>query len=392
MSALAKLKPECCTARFSFPVLYDCVQKLSKICIKTAAADYLKSIFIRAANGQAQLSTTDTTHIMTIRLDCEISDNFACLIETENLKKLLDKFKKAQHVTLGIIDNSVIASLGGINVTIQAITDPEQFPKEPHYFETGLDEAASFMIDAETISKAFSKLQTCIDPKLKRDILEGVYFHPANDQQLAFVATDGWVMGVYEIAMPEGASAILHDNLMIPLASIKLFLSLFHNEKGQIRIALTDKGIGFYTQRFSLKSEVNNYATVSYDQIYNRDFDKSVRIYSKALKETFDHVTIVANEKKPFVTIHFSPDKFIVTWKNDNGTEITTEGFAETDIDFTIKFYRDRLFRVINHIPAVALISFTEDTAPIRIRDVDDDCITYFVMPYIEPRTKEAAK
>ncbi|WP_297322893.1 hypothetical protein [uncultured Bartonella sp.] len=364
------------------------LKKLTKVMPTGTKVDIYKSMKIEpdpVDHNFARLSATNSEYTVTHRVPAELSGDFSgAVIDMHTLSMLIKNLQGGDQITLECVEDDIRVSTGVHSLDVPIKVTLALFDNYRTHFEKQLAEPLpTFSVAADKLRQVFTRLVDFINPKEKnnRQYLVGAFMQVSEDC-LTFVATNGTILAVNRLGVPEGAASILPEGgVLIPLATMKAFLLNFSNCKDDIEIAVSQNGISFIGYDAMLQSELMDWSFPHYQNIFRGDYDKTVRLYTHAVIEAINTVTVLDENKQAIVALTFTPGKLAVSAQRDPTQSI--ECSAETDMEYKIHIRKDILLSTFKHIGMNVVMRFEDIGRAIILADPDQPENTYCAMPYV---------
>lgn len=213
-----------------------------------------------------------------------------------------------------------------------------------------------------------------------RYYLNGMYWNITKDS-FRFVATDGHRLAL--LTAPKGATEDFQA--IIPRKSVSELIRLLGASSGEVDIILTNNQLRVRAENFVFTTKLINGRFPDYSTVIPRNGDKILLADRDELKQAFNRMAILSNEKHRGISIHLQPDLIRMTTHNPDQDEAEEEFPVQYQGgNFEIAFNVNYLIDALNALPAGQVkltFSDAEDGVLLETEAESDDKRIYVVMP-----------
>ena len=212
--------------------------------------------------------------------------------------------------------------------------------------------------------------------------LNGVYLHEIkqNDgSMLRAVATDGHRMACQDVNLPAGAEGM--SGVIVPKKALDEINKLLDGQTDDIDVSLSKTAIvlNFKNLKFSANLIDGNYP--DYIRVIPSNNDKVMEINSQVFCRAIDHVGVMA-DKNNVLKLKISNSKVEISSSNPDNESSEEEIDAmyvgdAMEIGFNFRYLKE----ILEKIPGVVKISFSENSKPVLLQGQDVKDSLYVLMP-----------
>jgi DNA polymerase-3 subunit beta len=384
MNALANIV-DVATASLDYPAFKKAMLNACKVVDKNVTIPVLGTVIIRQTRGGAQVIGTDLDRYISTFVAGEMSADFIALIDAHRLGATMDKVKDASTINFTTGTDTVVASIGKLQLTLVQKTDVADFP-EQQAFRTELGKSnCSFILPASQLRVMLDKVSFAISTEATRYYLNGIYMHVASyEEKLTFVATDGHRLARFQIDVPAGAGSMPDAGVIIPhKTAIELRRLVSRKDcPSDVLVTATPTGVSFLIGEDELlESKVVVGTYPDYGRVVPTHNEHKVGIQRQTLMDAIKQVSSIKTEKSKGVRLSFTDGRLTLSCQDPEFGRATTElksfGTFELDAGFNASY----LLEILGQLEGGAMLELQDSGSPVVIKDGADDRITYAQMP-----------
>jgi DNA polymerase-3 subunit beta len=359
---------------------------LQSVVEKRNAIPILSNVKIEAsADGTVTMTTTDMDIAIIESLKAVVKEEGIITIPAITLYEIVRKIPNNEDISLSQDkknNTSVSISVNSSEFTLPALPHDE-FPnfevsKSTHEFE----------INSEVLKTLLSKTKHAISNEETRYYLNGIYLHPATNEDnvpvIRAVATDGHRLARAQSILPENAQDM--PGIIIPKKTVNELIKLLEDFVGEVHISLSQQKITFDIGSSKLISKLIDGKFPDYERVIPKNNDKTLEIDRAVLARSIDLVISISNDKTRAVKFNIDPGKVTVTATsevngNSRGVQELPANYSSNEvinIGFNSRYVLDSLAAIEGD---TVKMSLSNNLGAVIAQDSNESNCLYILMP-----------
>ena len=362
--------------------LLKALAHIQSVAEKRNTIPILANAKIEVAGGKLSFTATDMEIAVVEEVPASTSRDGATTAPAATLYEIVRKLPEGAELELEVAGEGNQLKLRAGRYATSLVTLPtDDFPSMtagqlPHRFKlSGLD-----------LRGLIDRTRFAISTEETRYYLNGIYFHAAEGAVgpvLRAVATDGHRLARVEMPVPDGATGM--PGVIIPRKTIAELRKLLDEESGEVEIGLSDTRIQFKAGSVTLTSKLIDGTFPEYERVIPRDNDKVLRVGKKDFSDAVARVAAISSERSRPVKMSLAQDLLTLSAASpEQGTaseELDADrvkyGSTPLEIGFQARYLNDITDQIENQVE----FHFSDGGAPTIVRDADNSCALYVLMP-----------
>lgn len=341
-----------------------------------SALPVLKNILIAAEDGRIRLASTNLGTSIVVWVGGKTKEVGALTVPARTLLDTVDAITKGSEINLSATEQTLQIRAEGGRSTINGI-DAAEFPLVPTEFDDGWEKV---LVDGKKLRWAISKVIMAAATDDSRPILNSGYLKIGGDK-LILAAADGFRMAECVISISPGQTGNIEA--VIPLIAMRELFHMLGMVKDSIEIAMSNERVAFRSESALLVSQRVEGVFPDYQQIIPRSSTTRAVTNAHELVRALRVVEIFARESANTAYLKFEEEKVKLSGRSvETGN---SEAVVETTLDgspLEIALNVDWLIDSVGSVETEKVsIGMTTDASPVLIRPVDQDGLTYVMMP-----------
>ena len=359
-------------------ILFKALGHSHNIVEKRATIPILSHVLLQAENGQIKMAATD--------LELGIIETFDARIEVEGKVTVLENmlFEIVKRLPdgadilleLGPEESQLIVSSGASRFELSCLPSKD-FPvvythELPH----------RFTISQKDLTRLFKGTCFAMSNEETRYYLNGIYFHPFDNQELRAVATDGHRLARVSVPLPEGAESF--PGIIISSKTINEILKIIANaQNSDLEISLSETQISFKFDNIYLTSRLIDGTFPDYEKAIPQNNTKVLRLKTKPFIKAVERVSVISAQHSRGIKVGAQEDKLILSAvSSDIGSAVeelvSNYKFEPIEMGFNSKYLVDIADQMDD---GEAEFAFSDNNTAVVIRNVTDAQSLYVLMP-----------
>lgn len=268
----------------------------------------LRNVLLEAAENTLTLKTTNLDLGIRCTIKAEVEIEGGITLPVRKLASIIRELPNPDVLLQTDSKPSAKITSGGSTYDILGIA-PEEFPPLPSF-----DDQHEFVIEQDKLVSMLRSVSYAQSTDESRYILNGVYFHFANDK-LTLVATDGRRLAMVGHEMEFGEDQA--GQLILPAKTVAELLRLL-GQGDKVKITFNDRQVAFEVALSDTPKEgglVDNLYLVSkvvegrypdYQQVIPKETEHRVRVERELLQECVHRAALVISEKSNSIKMRIS--------------------------------------------------------------------------------------
>jgi len=350
------------------------------------AIPILSNVKIDASeSGEVTLTTTDMDISVKDLTNAKVERPGSTTVPAHMLYEIIRKVSGDSDVVFDKKDaeNSTIELTVGkseFNLPCLPTTD---FPN----FEIG-EYDNTFTMNSEILKTLLTKTRHAISNEETRYYLNGVYFHPATDEngtpQLRCVATDGHRLAWAQTAQPEGCQDM--PGVIIPKKTVGEVIKLLEDYVGDVKFSLSHNKATLQIGTSTLHTKLIDGKFPDYNRVIPENNDKTMEVSREKLARSIDLVISVSSDRTRAVKFNIDSSKLMISASsemngNAKGAEEIEAKYDSNDnviIGFNSKYVLDSLAAIDGDTVKMTL---SDSMGAVIAQDPKEANCKYILMP-----------
>ncbi|MBI3385162.1 DNA polymerase III subunit beta [Candidatus Gottesmanbacteria bacterium] len=340
----------------------------------------LSNFLLEAKDGALEISATNLELGILIKTAAKIEKEGAITVPARVLAELINSLPK-EKIEITEEENSLKVVSGKHRSTVNGMA-AEEFPRLPTS-----EESPSLIFDKQTLKEISEQVAFASSLDEGRPALSGVLV-TAKDNQLQFVATDGFRLSLKKIK-PQGGKKEEAPDLLIPARALieagKISSEKDDEEGKEIKLVLLKDGnqAVFSWEDTTLVSRLIDGKFPPFEKIIPGEFTTRVVFDKEEFLKSIKLAAIFARESANIIKIKVSDQKIKVSantpqvGENENEVEAKVEG-GESEIAFNSRY----LLEYLSSAPGEQVeMELTGPLAPGVFKTPGDASALHIIMP-----------
>lgn len=352
-----------------------------KITQKSFALPILQTILFQAEKNFLKLSSTNLESGITWWGLAKIEKEGKICLPTKILSQLINFFPQN---TLSFSLKNFTFFLEGENFKSQIFgLNPEEFPIIPQ-----IQAETSILIDSSIFCQALSQVFKIPSPSTARPEISGVLLH-FQENLVKIAATDSFRLAEKKIFLPNYLPKKF--SLILPQTSVRELISIFGEERGELKIYLSPRQIWFESQMLEISHPKIQYTTrliegeyPNYEEIIPKKFETTVYLAKERFLNQIKTASLFSGKNNE-VRLKIDPKKEQITVFSQSSNVGSYEGFLpgkvkgkELEITFNYRFLIDGILEIKSQ---EMILNLTNEEGPAVLKPVDLEDYFYILMP-----------
>ncbi|MCG8535552.1 MAG: DNA polymerase III subunit beta [Pseudomonadales bacterium] len=351
------------------------LQQVAGVVERRQTLPVLSNVLIVVEGDQLSLTGTDMEIELVARVPLE--NSFESAEITVPAKKLLDICKSLPdetNIDFTTDDQKLILKCGRSRFSLATLPSNE-FPNLEE--TTG---STSFSINQGYLKSVIDRTGFAMAQQDVRFYLNGMLFEVSTNL-LRAVATDGHRLALCNAEIQCEMDAPLQA--IVPRKGVLELAKLFADMDSDVSVSLSGNHIRVESADLRFTSKLVDGKFPDYDRVLPRNSDKTITSEKSDMKQCFQRVAILSNEKYRGVRLRFEENSLTTVANNPEQEEAEESininyGGGELEIGFNVNYLLD----VLNVIRSDSVkIELADSNSSALITDSEDDSARYVVMP-----------
>lgn len=360
------------------------VEKVEKIVLSRATVAILAHLRIELGkDGSLSVTATDLQRKATAVTSVDDQKGHGVTTVSASLLAAVLKRGNGDSVSVSISDKEMLVKIGKSRSKMPVLPATDF----PDIVADGIAPIASFRVTGQEIARLTSACAFAMTKDETRYYLKGLFWG-IEDDKLTCVGTDGSRLALIQMTAPEDAADM--PGIILPDALIAS-LSVVHGEPS-VRVEVSEGFIIFTTDAFSIASRLVDGSFPQFRRVIPGDRVDRASVDREALIGSIRRVETFAGGNEREMALVFAGDTLRIVAASSATGEASDEIEIDGGFDLTIGFNGEKLASALASMDGASVILDLGDaTAPLVIRDGDDETRLVVVMPYrIGAATKAA--
>ena len=273
------MKFECITSK-----LRQAITQTEKAVSKNISLPILNNIGFFIEPKKLVIKATNLEIGVEITLPIKADDNREFAINPTVFSQTLSNYQKNDKIEFEESNGNLVVK-GEKTKTVIKCSPADDFPSIPQVSQK------TFTIDNELFIKGVRNVLYAASISDIKPEISSVYIYQ-NQDELVFVATDGFRLSEYKIAYQvEGFTGVI-----VPIKNIIEVIKILELEKGNLDVFVEDNQIGFKIDNLLVVSRLINGVFPDYKQIMPKSFSSQLTLKVSELKEALRLIAVTADK------------------------------------------------------------------------------------------------
>ena len=329
----------------------------------------LANVALIADGETLTIKATDLDIEVTATCRATVTQPGATTVKADLLSAFIAKLPAGALVSLDLVDHMLNVKAGRSKSALHTLPI-EEFPQM-----ASDTYAHQFTMQATELGRLFHLSKGGASTDETRYYLNGVYFHPTQDNDLCAVSTDGHRL--YKITSP---AHVDFPGVIVPSKTVNELVKIL--DIGDVVTSISETKIRFDLGAVVIVSKVIDGTYPDYTRVIPTANNKIVSAKSSDMKAASDRVSTVSDMRGSAVKIELTQGSAVFSVQSASGTaedEVTVSYDGEhITMGVNAKYFADIMSQCSGQ-EVVMAINGPGD--PIVVRPSDDDRALYVVMP-----------
>lgn len=341
--------------------------------------DILSHVKLEAADGQINLSTTDSSICMSETIFAEVINGGKITLPVHLLHDIVKKFND-EHIKLSIdhAESGMLSIRSGYSFFQLPFLTAEDFPK----IDIG-NFSCYFTLPNQIAKKILEKNRYTISQDDKRYHLNGIFLHSVLEQnEMRCTATDGHRLSSTAIPLPQ--TALNMPEVIIPRKAALELIKIITDSKDDLTVELSQTKARFNIGNITLVSKLIEASFPDYIPLIPYDNELYFNLPSADLSKAIDRATIIMPDKSQAIIMNIEGNCLEIRTGGENHSSGNERLEINSNIDklyvgLNARYLLDALAAIGNE--SIVEIKFKDDRSSVLIQSVDDKKTDFVIMP-----------
>lgn len=345
---------------------------VSKAVSSSTTLEVLKGVYIETLDNHLLMKSNDLSLSIQVEIPALVEEKGNVLIDFQLFNELVRKLPD-DAVTLNKKEDALSLVCGHASYKL-LMMDSSYFPQIP-LVEGGKE----VRMNQGMFSDLIKMTNFAISTDETRPILTGSLMEVEGDE-MKMVSIDGYSIAMKKVPIVSGENV----RVVVPGKTLREVQRIIaYNVDDDIVLQITDNYISFSFENVLIVSKILQGEYVNYKQVISDDFAISSDIDVREFFSAIDRAAIMANRSKNYLIIcQFEDDTLKITSSAQSGQAKEEVDIRKTGDNIRIGLNPNYLLKALRIIESEQLtMSLTTSQRPCRIRPLDDDTFTFYLVP-----------
>ncbi|CUS47806.1 MAG: DNA polymerase III beta subunit beta DnaN [Idiomarinaceae bacterium HL-53] len=341
---------------------------------KRSTLPILGNVLLQVSEDSLRMTGTDLEVELVSSVTLENAQAGDLTVPAKKLLDIVRTLSEGADVTLEGSDDKVIVRAGRSRFTLSTLPSVD-FPNIEDW-----QSEIQFQVPQGQLKHVIERTHFSMANQDVRYYLNGMLFE-VNDNLLRTVATDGHRLAMASVSLEQ--SALPHKQVIVPRKGVTELLRLLDDNDSIVEVSVGQNHLRIVTGGMTFTTKLLDGRFPDYRRVLPSGGDRIVVGDRDLLKQSFQRVAILSNEKFRGVRVQLSENELRLTTNNqeqeqaEERVEIEYSG-AEMEIGFNINYVVD----VLNSIDGEGVkFTLTDENSSALVEDNSDDSALYVIMP-----------
>ena len=259
-------------------VLAELVSRGGSSAQRNGVIPILCHVRLVAAGGRLVATSTDLDMQAEAVAEATVEKDGEACVPADVLKLFVDRLPPKAIVKIEQDATVLVVSAGRLRAKLPIIP-PINFPTLD-FLKTGV--RASFTLTSAELATLFARTLPAVSTEGSRYYLNGVFLHVGAEGRLSGVATNGHILLLTSVPMPEGAQtlpvgAAAHPGVIVPTATVNAVMRLFGREDS-VKLDVGATGVIFTGASTTIASKLIDGTFPDYQRVIPATADNRIRL------------------------------------------------------------------------------------------------------------------